>query len=125
PDGTATNVTLLLEDGRRIAIGDLPRIYGGGPWTYGQTLPAAQHIELVGPSGAAVPIAPADVVAVDKALDTMLPEIVRAQPMMPLTPNGGGGGCACGLGGRDRTGATIGLLLGLGAFAARQSRRRR
>jgi hypothetical protein len=126
PDGTATNVTLLLEDGRRIAIGDLPRIYGASPWTYGQTLPAAQHIELVGPSGGAVAIAPANVATIDTALDTMLPEIVRAMPgLTPPAASGGGGGCACAIGGRERAGAAAGLLLGLGAGALLLSRRRR
>jgi Uncharacterized protein conserved in bacteria (DUF2330) len=127
PDGSAKNVTLELPDGRRIPLGDLPRLYGGGPWTYGAAMPAAQHIELVGPVGAAIAVAPADVAVVDKALDTMAPEIVRGMPMPHANGvSAGGGGCACALSGRGlRSGAAVALLLGLGGAAIILSRRRR
>ncbi|MDB4981504.1 MAG: hypothetical protein JWM82_2256, partial [Myxococcales bacterium] len=103
PDGSAKNVTLELEDGRRIALGDLPPYYQPSTWTYGQALPAAQRIELVGPDGAAVAVAPGEVASIDKALDTMLPEIVRTMPKS-MTPaaTGGSGGCACAVPGRGR-----------------------
>jgi hypothetical protein len=121
-DGSATDVKLELEDGRVIALGDLPRVYGGGDWTYGKTLPAAQHIELVGPSGAAIAVSPADVASVDKALDTTTPEIVRATPMPHA--QGGGSGCACALGPRSRAPAALLIAFGAAALASAGRRRR-
>jgi Uncharacterized protein conserved in bacteria (DUF2330) len=127
PDGSAKNVTLELPDGRRIPLGDLPSFYGGGPWTYGMDLPAAQHIELVGPLGAAIAVAPADVAMVDKALDTMAPEIVRGMPMPHSNGvSAGGGGCACALGGRGvGLGGAAALLLVVGGGVVLLVRRRR
>ncbi len=125
-DGSATNVTLELEDGRKIALGNLPPYYQASTWTYGQALPAAQRIELVGPDGAAVAVAPSEVASIDKALDTMLPEIVRTMPKsMNPGATGGSGGCACALTGRGRAGTAGGMLFGLGlALVARRRRRR-
>jgi hypothetical protein len=122
-DGTATNVVLELEDGRHIAVGDVKTVYNA-PWTYGQGLPAAQRIELVGPSGSGAPVvvSHADVAGVDQALDSMLPEVVREIP--PKNPQTTSGGCACALDGRARGGAIAAALLALGAALFARSRRR-
>jgi Uncharacterized protein conserved in bacteria (DUF2330) len=126
PDGSAKNVTLELEDGRRIALGDLPPYYQAINWTFGQSLPAALRIELVGPDGAAVGVAPTEVATIDKALDTMLPEIVRTMPQgKPPAASGGSGGCACALPGSGRAGAAGGLLFALGVVVTLGLRRRR
>jgi hypothetical protein len=124
-DGSVKGVHLVLEDGRTIAIGDVARTYGNPTWNYGNGTPAALAVELVGPTGAGVPIAPGDVSMIDAALDTMSPDIVRTIPPPPPPPPhaSGGGGCGCALGGG--AGAPAFVLAGFAALAIVIARRRR
>jgi hypothetical protein len=124
-DGSVKDLKLELEDGRILFVGDVAHLYyGNTPWTYGASLPAASRIELVGPDGAPLPVAQADVSTIDHVLDTVTPEIARTM-VPPVTPHetGGSGGCGCSLG----AGAGgLGLGLGVaGALAIAVARRRR
>jgi MYXO-CTERM domain-containing protein len=122
-DGSVKGLKLVLEDGRTITIGDVARTYGNPTWNYGNGTPAALSVELVGPTGAGVPIAPADVSKIDSALDTMSPDMVRIIPPTPPHISGGGGGCSCTLG--AGAGAPALALAGLAALAVVLARRRR
>jgi hypothetical protein len=123
-DGSVKGVLLVLEDGRSINIGDVARTYGNPTWNYGNGTPAAVAVELIGPTGPGVSIAPADVSKIDSALDTMSPDIVRTIPPTPQPPHAaGGGGCGCALGGA--AGVPALALAVVAALAVALARRRR
>jgi len=103
-DGTIANLKLQLEDGQVLAIDGNSRLYGNTPWPYAAG-PAARRVELVGPTGPPVTVQPADIVAIDRALDAMPSAAVRG--MVPAAaPTSTSGGCGCALG-PGRGGAAV------------------
>jgi hypothetical protein len=127
-DGTVRNLSLQLEDGRTLPLDGVTSLLGNGVWPYAG-VPAARSIELVGPSGAPVPVAASDVGRLDTALDTLPPQIVRgmaAQSTPTPMPGGGDGGCGCTLSPRGPAGlASLALAAVAGLFLAARRRRQR
>jgi MYXO-CTERM domain-containing protein len=129
--GSVKALKIELADGRVLDLGDIAQIYNT-PWTYAADQPAATRIELVGPGGAAVAVARAEVKSLDVALDTMSPEIVRTMPgagggagsggKAPGGSASGGGGCGCTV--ATGTSASALALVSLLAFAVSRARRR-
>jgi hypothetical protein len=125
PDGTIANLTLQLEDGQLLAIGGNARLYGNTPWPYSSG-PAARRVELVGPTGPPVTVQPADIVAIDRALDAMPSGAVRG--MVPAAPTSSADGCGCALGPGRGGAAAAGFSLAAALIilaARRRSVRRR
>jgi MYXO-CTERM domain-containing protein len=122
-DGTIANLLLQLEDGRVMGIDGNTRFYGGNtPWPYSAG-PAALRVELVGSTGQPVAVQPADVVAIDRALDSMPSSAVRG--MVPgAAPTSTADGCNCRAGQPDRGVAATGLGLALGLLGIATRRRR-
>ena len=124
-DGTISNLLLQLEDGRVLGIDGDVRLYSGNtPWPYAAG-PAARRVELVGSTGQPITVQAADVVAIDRALDSMPSSTVRG--MVPAAaPTGTADGCGCTLGGQGRgaTAAWCSLAVAMLGIAARRRRPR-
>jgi MYXO-CTERM domain-containing protein len=124
PDGTVGNLTLQLEDGQVLGIDGNTRFYGNTPWPY-TAGSAARRVELIGPTGAPITVQPADIVAIDRALDSTPSGAVRG--MVPAAPTGNNAdGCGCGVGPGRGGGAAfwLGLAAAVLGVAARRRRRR-
>lgn len=128
-DGSVIDLNIQLEDGRIIVLPGMTRLYNTTvPWTGGADAPAAQRVELVGPSGAPVAVASGDVARLDTALDKLSPAIVRG---MAATTTPKTSGCACelssgGASGSANLSASAGTAMGLllvSWFRRRQQRR--
>jgi hypothetical protein len=123
-DGTIANLLLQLEDGRVLGIDGDSRPYSNTPWPYAAG-PAARRVELVGSTGQPIPVQLADVVTIDRALDSMPTSVVRT--MVPAAPAATAGGCGCGLGRQPPHGSStgwVGLSVALIGIAARRRRSR-
>jgi hypothetical protein len=94
PDGRVSNVVLQFENGEKQTIPGAFAPFGGGPAasTYASDEAYSYRIQLVGPTGAAIPVSRAKVPIVDQQLQTMEPKMVRqlllasAQPTTTAPP---------------------------------------
>lgn len=125
-DGVVKNLTLTLEDGQVLSLGDTRLFDGTVTWKYEEQLPRAKRIQLVGATGQAVTIKRTEVKRIDQELNKELPEVVRSraiadgaiEPAVPVASDDSG----CNFSGRAGTPSLL-ALLALAALVARRARR--
>jgi hypothetical protein len=131
-DGSFKDVTLVFENGDMMDIPGLVRPYGGLPWTYAASEPAAFRIALQGTSGVPARFySRAQAKVADDLLNKEPPEAVRGRNLADLpapmptrtTAPASSGGCTVGGAGGGAAAAFLVIGLAMGMVRRRHARR--